>query len=34
MSEDKQIFYCELSNKKRKEQYGIDTAQEKSEKPH
>lgn len=34
MSEEKQIFYCELSNKKRKEQFGIDTAQENSEKPH
>jgi|GEM_PF-3334956 hypothetical protein len=32
MSEENQIFYCELSNKKRKEMYGIDNAQEKSEK--
>jgi hypothetical protein len=32
MSQDNQIFYCELSNKKRKDIYGIDTAQEKSEK--
>ena len=28
---ENQVFYCELSNKKRKEMFGIDTAKEKSE---